>query len=682
MDASKIRNVAILGHQGSGKTTLVESIYATALGKPKGSIEKGSTVSDYLPEEKARLSSVRLSIVPIEYEGYKINLIDIPGNDDFIGEAISTINVVKGAILVIDAQSGVEVETVKHWNMLRKRGVPTIIYVNKMDKEDVHFDKVLEDIRTKLGKNAIPFSYPMGHNDSFDGFVNIVTLKARKYNGTTCEDAEIYDDKKAKVFELHNTMVEAVAQTSEELLDKFFGGETLTHEEIQQGLRTGVLDGELIPVLVGSATKNIGIHTALQMFIDYLPNPSDLKPIVAQNENDEPIEIRTLNEEPFSALIFKTTIDSFSGTTNIFKINSGVLNVGDEVYCPNLKKNIVINQLFTLCGSKQMPVQQLTAGDIGCVNKIDGLLTSMTLCSPKNKVVFPQIEFPTAVYYKGLVTKSKNDDDKLGTVLAKIMLEDKSVEVKRNIETNQLLIGTLGLGHLNFILDRMKNSYKVEVETEDSKIVYRETIRKSATGDGRYVKQSGGSGFYGVVQMDFEPAEENKFTEQVFGGAVPKNYFPAVEKGFFEACEKGLLAGFPVIGVHACLKDGKYHPVDSNELAFKMAAILAFKDAYPKCDPVILEPIIRIVVTVHTDDVGTIISDLNTRRGKIIGMDINSVKDQKITALVPESEILEYVNDLKSMTQGSGYFNRSFECYEQTPSYIQEKILKEAQAAK
>ena len=680
MDASKIRNVAILGHQSSGKTTLVESIYATAFSKPKGTIEKGSTISDYLPEEKQRLSSVRLSIVPVLYEGYKINLIDIPGNDDFIGEAISAINVVKGAILVIDAASGVEVETVKHWNMLRKRNIPTIIYVNKMDKDDVHFDKVLEDIRTKLGKNAIPFSYPMGHNDQFDGFVNIVTLKARKYNGTTCEDAEIYDDKKAKVFELHNTMVEAVAQTSEELLDKFFGGEALTHEEIQNGLRVGVLNGELIPVLVGSATKNIGIHTALQMFIDYLPNPSDLNPIEAENENGDPIEIKTLNEEPFSALIFKTTIDSFSGTTNIFKVNSGVLNVGDEVFCPQLNKNITINQLFTLCGSKQMPVQQLTAGDIGCVNKIDGLLTSMTLCSLKNKVKFPEIEFPTAVYYKGLVTKSKNDDDKLGTVLAKIMLEDRSVEVKRNIETNQLLIGTLGLGHLTFILDRMKDSYKVEVTTEDSKIVYRETIKKSATGDGRYVKQSGGSGFYGVVQMDFEPAEENKFTEEVFGGAVPKNYFPAVEKGFFEACEKGLLAGFPVIGVHACLKDGKYHPVDSNELAFKMAAILAFKDAYPKCDPVILEPIIRIVVTVHTDDVGTIISDLNTRRGKIIGMDINSVKDQKITALVPESEILEYVNDLKSMTQGSGYFNRTFECYEQTPAYIQEKILKEAKA--
>ncbi len=679
MDASKIRNVAILGHQSSGKTTLVESIYATALGKPKGTIEKGNTISDYLAEEKARLSSVRLSIVPVEFNDYKINLIDIPGNDDFIGEAISAINVVKGAILVIDAASGVEVETVKHWNMLRKRNIPTLIFVNKMDKDDVHFDKVFEDIRNKLGNNAIPFSYPMGHNDSFDGFVNIVTLKARKYNGQTCEDAEIYDDKKAKVFELHNTMVEAVAQTSEELLDKFFNGDTLTHEEIQNGLRVGVLNGELIPVIVGSATKNIGIHTTLQMLIDYLPNPSDLNPIEASKENGDKVEIKTLDSEPFSALIFKTTIDSFSGTTNIFKVNSGILNVGDEVYCPNLGKNFVINQLFTLCGAKQLPVQKLTAGDIGCVNKIDGLLTSMTICSPKSKITFPLIEFPTAVYYKGLVTKSKNDDDKLGTVLSKIMLEDKSVEVKRNIETNQLLIGTLGLGHLTFILDRMKNSYKLDVTTEDSKIVYRETIRKSATGDGRYIKQSGGSGFYGVVQMDFEPADENNFTEQVFGGAVPKNYFPAVEKGFYEACEKGLLAGFPVIGVHACLKDGKYHPVDSNELAFKMAAILAFKDAYPKCDPIILEPIIRIVVTVHTDDVGTIISDLNTRRGKIVGMDINSVKDQKITALVPESEILEYVNDLKSMTQGSGYFNRTFECYEQTPSYIQEKILKEAQ---
>lgn len=673
-----IRNVIVLGHQGSGKTSLVEALYSTASNKPKGSIEKGNTISDYMPEEKAKLSSIRMSVIRLEYNDYIFNLIDIPGNDDFIGEAIAAMNVVKGAILVIDAVNGIEVETIKHWNMLRKNNIPTIIYVNKMDKEGVHFENILNEIRDKLGKNAIPFCYPMGHNDGFDGFVNVVTLKARKYNGVTCEDAEIYDDKKIKVFELHNTMVEAVAQTSDELLDKFFNGEQLNDQEIKEGLRQGVLNGELIPVLVGSAIKNIGVHTTLNMFIDYLPSPSDLNPIVGKNEDGEEILRKTLDDEPFSAFVFKTMVDSYSGVSNIIKINSGVLNVGDEVYIPNLKKNVVINQLFTLVGNKQTPINCLTAGDIGVVNKVDGLETSMTLCNPKNKIIYSPIAFPTAVYYKSLITKSKNDDDKLGSVMSKIMLEDKSIELKRNIETNQLLIGSLGLGHLNYILERMKNSYKLEVLTGDYKVVYRETIRQKAIGNGRYIKQSGGSGFYGVVEMEFSPNDKNEFTEEVFGGAVPKNYFPAVEKGFYEACEKGLLAGFPVIGVKACLKDGKYHAVDSNELAFKMAAILAFKDAYMKCNPVILEPIIKIVVTVHSDDVGAILSDLNTRRAKIIGMDINSVKDQKITALVPESEIIEYVNDLKSITQGSGYFNREFYDYEIAPQYLQAKIIEQA----
>ena len=671
-----IRNVVVLGHQGSGKTTLVEAFASVTMNLPKGSVEKGTTISDYLPEEKTKLSSVRLSIVPITYNNCKINLIDVPGNDDFVGEAIGAVGVVKGAILVIDAQAKVEVETIKHWNMLRKKNIPTLIYVNKMDKENINFEDVLADIREKLGKNAIPFCYPMGHDKSFDGFINVVTLKARKYNGKECEDAEIYDDKKQKVFELHNTMVEAVAETSEELLDKFFGGEPLTHEEIQHGLRTGVLNGDLTPVLVGSALNNITIHTALNMLIDYLPSPSDLNPIIAKTEDGKEISIKTLDDEPFSAFVFKTTVDSFSGTTSIFKVNSGVLKAGDTVYIPNLKKTVTLNQIFTLFGAKQNAVSELRAGDIGCVNKVDGLETSMTLCNPKNKFQYDPIEFPTAVYYKALVTQNKGDDDKLGATLQKMMLEDKSIEVKRNHETSQLLIGSLGLGHLTFILERMKNSYKLNVNTEDCKVVYRETIKTSAVGDGRYIKQSGGSGFYGVVKMEFKPAPENTFSEEIFGGAVPKNYFPAVEKGFFEACEKGLLAGFPVIGVHAILQDGKYHDVDSNEVSFKNAAILAFKDAYMKCKPTILEPIIRIVVTIHPDDTGTVLSDLNTRRAKIIGVDINSSNYQRITALVPESEILEYVNDLKSMTQGAGYFNRSFEDYEEAPQYVQEKILK------
>ena len=678
MSEKTIRNVAVLGHQGSGKTSLVESLFSIYTNGAKGSIERKNTVSDYLIEEQTRQSSVRLSIVPVQHEECTINLLDLPGNDDFIGEAISAVQVVKGAILVIDAASGVEVETLKHWNLLRKKNIPTIIFVNKMDKENVIFENILSEIREKLGKNAIPFCYPMGHNDGFDGFVNVVKLKARKYNGKTCEDAEIYDDKKIKVLELHNMMVEAVAQTSEDLLDKFFNGEPLSPKEIQVGLRTGVLNGDLIPVLVGSATKNIGVHTLIQMLVDYLPNPQDLNPMTGKDEKGKDILRKTLNEEAFSAYVFKTYVDSYSGVSSIFKINSGILKVGDEVMIANLKKNITINQLFKLSGNKQTAVGKLEAGDIGVINKVEGLETSMTLCAVKSFIEYPKTEFPGAVYFKSLTTKSKGDDDKLGSVLNKMMLEDKSLEVRRNIETNQLLLGSLGLGHLTYVLERMKNSYKLDVIVNDYKVVYRETIKNSASGSGRYIKQSGGSGFYGVVEMEFSPAKENTFTEEVFGGAVPRNYFPAVEKGFYEACEKGLLAGCPVIGVKACLKDGKYHAVDSNELSFKMAAILAFKDAYMKCKPTILEPVVKIVVTVHSDDVGTILSDLNTRRSKIIGMDINSVKDQKITALVPEREILEYVNDLKSMTQGSAYFNREFYGYEEAPQLVQTKILEES----
>ena len=671
-----IRNIVILGHLQSGKTTLAETLYAAATGNQKGSVDAGTSISDYTPEEKSRKSSVHSAILPLEYKGTKINLIDCPGSDDFITDTISAISVVKGAVLLLDASKGVEVGTVKHWNFLRKKNIPTIIYVNKMDKPDVHFDKLMDDIRTKLGKNAIPFCYPMGHNDGFDGFVNCVTLTARKYNGKECEDAEIYPDKRAAVLELHNQMVEAVAETSEELMEKFFMGEQLTREEIQDGLRKSVLASDLIPVLVGSAIKGIGIHTLLDMMIDYLPNPQDLNPIEGVDMNGNPVERKTLDDEPFSVFVFKTMVDPYFGTANVFKVNSGKIKVGDTVHVSKLDKDIQVSQLNVVTGAKMASVSELTAGDIGCIVKADGVENSMTLSATSSKIAYPEIEYPTAVYYKALLTSSKSDEEKLGNVLAKICLEDKSIEVKRNPETNQLLIGTLGISHLSYLLERMKNTYKLNLTTEDSKIVYRETIRASATGNGRYIKQSGGSGFYGVVEMEFKPAPENTFTEEVFGGAVPKNYFPAVEKGFFEACEKGLLAGFPVIGVHAILKDGKYHPVDSNELAFKMAAILAFKDAYMNCKPVILEPIIKITVTVEADMVGDIISDLNQRRAKVTGMDVNSRGNQKITALVPESEIQEYTNDLKSLTQGSGFFVREFSNYEPMPQALQDKLLK------
>ena len=671
---NNIRNVAVLGHMSSGKTTLVEGLYALANNTTMGSVDRKNTISDYTLEEQNRKSSIKSSIVPIKYNDYKINLIDIPGNDDFICEAIQTISVVKGAILVIDAKKGIEVETVKHYNMLKRKNIPTIIYVNKMDSEGVKFDEVFDNISSVLGKNAIPFCYPMGHNDNFDGFVNVVELKGRKYNGKTCDDCEIYPDKRAKVLELHNKMIEAVAESKEELMEKFFMGEELTRAEIKEGLREGVLNGSLIPVLVGSATKSIGLHTLLDMVIDYMPDPSDLKPIVGETLDGDVIERKTLDEEPFSAFVFKTNVDAYSGVTSIFKINSGVVHQNDEVYISDLNNTLTLSNIYTICGGKLTQVSELHAGDIGCVCKVDGLENSMTLSDPKSKVVYSKIEYPSSVYFKALKPKSKNDDDKLSSVLQKLKLEDPTLSIVRNRETKQLLLGTLSLGHLNYILERMKNSYKLEIDIEDYRVVYRETITKEAHGSGRYVKQSGGSGFYGVVEMKFEPAEENYFTEEVFGGAVPKNYFPAVEKGFHEACEKGLLKGYPVIGVHSVLLDGKYHAVDSNELSFKNASILAFKDAYMKAGPTILEPIIEMTITVESDLVGDILSDLNQRRAKIVGMEINSMGQQKLKALAPEIEILEYVNDLRSLTQGSGYFNRKFYGYEKVPAYLIDKI--------
>ncbi|MCR5185440.1 MAG: elongation factor G [Bacilli bacterium] len=674
-DANNIRNVVILGHQSSGKTTLTESLYFVTGGtSAKGEVEKKNTVSDYTPEEQRRGSSTQMAVVPVYYKDHKINIIDIPGNDDFIGEVIGVTRIVKGAVLIIDASVGIQVGTVKHWNQLRKRNIPTFIFVNKMDKENVHFDELLEEIREKLGKEAIPFCYPLGHDAGFDGFANVVDLKAHKYNGKECVEAEIHDDKKAKVFELHSMITEEVAKVDDALLDKFFNGEEFTTEEIHSSLRKSVLAGELVPVLVGSATKNIGVDTMLQMFIDYLPSPADLKPFEAHDENGNPVERKTSDSEPFSAYVFKTVVDPYSGIINLIKVNSGVLRSGDEVYVGNGTQRV--SMLYTMTGKKLDNASEVHAGDIAAVTRLEGVASGMTLSSPKNIVTYKSAHYPTAVIFKAIEIKNKNDESKVGPALQKIQLEDPCVEVKRNNETKQLLLGGVSNSHIDYVLGKLKDTYKIEVTTSPMKVVYRESIKKTAEGDGRYVKQSGGSGFYGVVKMRFEPASESVFAEEVFGGAVPKNYFPAVEKGFFEALNSGLLAGFPVIGVKGVLVDGKYHPVDSNEQAFKMAGILAFKDAYMKCNPIILEPIMRIHVVAPSQYTGDMMSDLNTRRARIQNMEEHD-GNQDIEALVPEAEIIDYATQLKSITQASGYFVREFEGYEEVPEYLKEKVIKE-----
>ena len=673
-----IRNVAVLGHQGSGKTTLVESLaYKVGLISEKGSIEKKNTISDYLMDEKKKQISISSSIVPLVYNDHKINLIDVPGNDDFIYETIGITRLIKGAILVIDASRGVQIGTVKHFNLLKKRGVPIFIYINKMDKENVNFTELYEEIVEKLDKKCVPFSYPIGRKENFDGFVNVVELKARKYNGVTCEDDEIYEDKRQVVFELHNRLCEAVATTDDALLEKFFSGEELSRDEIRQGLRKGVLEGELYPIIVGSAAKDIGINTLLTMLVDYLPSPADLKPYVATDEEGNEVEIKTEINSEASLYVFKNSYSSYQGLTSIFKVNSGVIKVGDEVYCPNNDKTYRISTLFEVVGEKLNPVTEVSAGDIGATTKLEDIRLSYTLCSPKRVIKYKQVNYPTATYFKALDFATKADSDKFFPSLEKIMIEDPSIELRKNQTTNQILVGGLSSSHLAYVFERLKNNYKINFTPVTPKIVYKETITKKASAEGRYIKQSGGSGYYGVVNMDFEPAEETSFGSTVFGGHIDKGYFPAVEKGFNEALQHGQLVGAPVINVKATLTDGKQHSVDSNEMAFKNAAIIAFKDAYMKCGPILLEPFDKITVNVSNDYLGAVLSDLSKRRGKIQSSEEDAYGNLDVVALVPEAEIQEYANELKAITKSTAFFNLEFYDYEKVPDLLAQKIIEE-----
>ena len=667
-----IRNVAILGHMDCGKTTIAEAaLYLAGAIDKKGEVEKKNTVSDYTVEEQVRQTSLQASLIPVEWNGHKINLLDVPGSEEMFGEVDNVLSVVKGAVLVIDAGAGVEPGTERAWEELRKHNVPTLIFVNKMDKENIKYEELIEELKEKFGKRVAPFAYPLGKLDKFDGFALVAEGKAKIYRDGICVDEEIYEDKKERVQELYDWMCEAVAETSEEMMEKYFAGEPLELEEVKAGLRTAVLAGEVYPVICGSAAKNIGVATLLNMIIDYNPCPDDLKPKAGHVPgSDQEVLKPTKDSEPFAAYVFKTIVDPFVGTISLFKIYSGVCKTGMDVYIPNIDQTVKLPQIFSLMGKTQLQIDAAYAGDIIAVAKLSELEIGYTLCEKKAPVVFDKPEYATPIYYVAIKPKNKQDEEKISSALTKIRQEDPTFEFRRNPETAQLLIGGQGVLHLGYVVDKLKNIFKVEVEQEEPKVVYRETIRGRTTGDkgvqGRHKKQSGGAGQFGDVWIKFEPTSEPfEFHEEVFGGSVPKNYFPAVEKGFFEALKQGQLAGFPVIGVKATLLDGKYHSVDSNEMAFKMAAILAFKEAYMSCKPVILEPIINIKVHVESKYIGSVISDLNSRRARIQSIDEGENGSQELEALVPEAEILDYATQLKSLTQASGYFNRSFYSYEE-----------------
>jgi len=675
---SKIRNIAILGHLGTGKTSLTESIlYVTKTIEKKGEVEKKNTVSDYLLEEKNKMSSFSLSLIPVEWKDYKLNFLDLPGSDEFIGDLDQALEVVKGAIIVIDATKGVEVGTERVWKEIRKRHIPAVLFINKMDQNNINFEELLEEIRLKLGKKAVPLTWPLGRNEKFDGFVNVIENKARIYDGITSHDAAVWEDKVKIVDDLRMMITESVAETSEELLDVFFETGAIPEKDLKSGLRNGIINGELTPLLVGSALKTVGVRTLLEMLIDYLPAPNELKPLEGLDINTNKKVLRLTNsDEPFSGYIFKTIVDPFLGVINFIKINSGTLKSGTEITNVDQNKTVKVSNLFTMRGKEQITQENFNAGDICAVAKLD-FKTGESLAAPKNLIKYEAVYTRRPVIYLAIHPKNKNDEDKISASLQKITLEDPTFISTRNKETAQLLIGGQGTSHLGYVLEKLKNLYKVDVEIMDQKISYRETIKKIVNGEGKHKKQSGGAGQYGHVFIRFEPSEEGfSFASEVVGGAVPKGYFPAVEKGLIETFEKGPLAGFPVINVKAVLYDGSYHDVDSNEISFRLAASLAFKNAIANASATILEPILELKVTIKDEYVGDVMGDINKRRGKILGTDQQDGY-QIIKAEIPEAEVTKYVIDLKAMSQGSGSFSREFLRYEEVPNHLINKIISE-----
>ncbi len=684
-EADKIRNIALLGHGGCGKTTLTEAALFTAKVVNRiGKVEDGNTVSDFDKEEIARKISINTSVVPIEWEGHKINFIDAPGYFDFIGEVQSAMKVAGGLIILVDATSGIEVGTEKAWDYFEDKKKPTFIFINKMDRENADFEKVLNQLRERFGKKVAPFQIPLGEKENFIGNINVVKMVAKEYDGKTCVEKPIPEDKKAQVLEIREMLMESVAESDEELLEKYFNGEEFTQEEIQEGLRKGVISGEIVPVICGATLENIGLHSLLNMINDYSPSPADMPPKQGKRPHSDEVVERTLgDDQPFSAQIFKTIVDPYMGKISVFKVISGELKGDMEILNANMDEKERINNIFLLRGKTQIEVDRIKAGDIGAVAKLQHTRTGDTLCSVNDPVVYSGIDFTLPQLILAIDPKARGDEEKISSGLQRLAEEDPSFTFERNAETKQTLIRGQGELHIKVITSKLKNKFGAEVELNDAIVPYRETIKGKSDVQGKHRKQSGGHGQYGDVKIRFEPSQtEFEFNEEIFGGSVPRSYIPAVEKGLLECLETGVLAGYPVVNIKATLYDGSYHDVDSSEMAFKIAASLAFKKGMEMANPVLLEPIMKVDVMVPEEYMGDVMGDLNKRRGRIMGMEPQAKGMQLVVAEVPQAEMFKYAIDLRSMTQAKGNFTMEFTRYEEVPQMISEKVVEAAKAAK
>ena len=683
--SNRVRNVVLLGHSGSGKTTYAEAaLYYSGATKRFGKVDDGNTVSDYEAEEIRRKVSINTSVIPVEWQDTKINFLDTPGYFDFAAEVKLAMNVADTGMIMVSAKSGVEVGTEKAWEYCEEMHLPRMFFINQMDDENADFEKTLAELRKEFGKAVAPVQIPFNDEDGkFVGFINVIKRDARKKVDGKLQKCEMPADKVDQVEKLRAMVIEVAAESSEELMEKFFNDEELTEEEIYDGLLAGIASMSVAPVLCGSATLGYGVKLMMNTIVRFTPPAIEAKANFHAFHDGKDVVFCSSDDERFSAYVFKTIADPYIGRLNLFRVMTGKLDTTMSVY--NEEKDTVekVSHLYVIRGKEQIEVDELHSGDIGALAKLSNTATQDTLSLKDANIIIPKIALPGSVLCMAIQPKGKGDEDKLSAALSKIRDEDPTIKMEVNPETKQTLVYGVGEQQLDVMVQKLKNKYKIEVDLLDPIIPYRETVKGKASVRGRYKKQSGGHGQFGDVVMEFEPSYDTTtqyvFEEKIFGGSVPKQYFPAVEKGLQECVQSGVLAGYPVVGLKATLTDGSYHPVDSSEMAFKMATSVAFKEGIPQAKPVILEPIEHVEVLIPDKYMGDIMGDITKRRGRILSMDAVGVK-KCIVAEVPTAEMHKYATDLRSMTQSRGEYRHRFERYEEAPMEVQKRII-DARAA-
>lgn len=680
----KIRNVAIVGHGGAGTTSVTEALlYRSGAISRMCKVEDGATTSDYEPEEIKRKVSVNATLAPVEWRDTKINFIDTPGFADFVAEVKGAFRAVDSALIVVCATSGVQVGTEQCWKLAAEANLPRIIFVNKMDREHADFEGILDNLRGKFGKHVLPLQLPLGQADKFEGLIDLYKMKAYRANGNDSDEIDIPEEYMEAAKAAREKMIEAAVEADDDCMMRYLEGEPISDEEIMKCLIKGIRQAIIYPMLCGSAYKDIGMGRVMNAIIDFT-YPAILNDFIVTDKATGEDDVRDANA-PMAALVFKTTSDPFVGRLSYFRVFSGSIKSDSVVYNSRREEDERIGNIFTMRGKTQIPMKEVVAGDIGVVAKLQYTSTGDTLCDKNDPVEFPPIAFPLPMYTRAIYPKKKGDEDKIMAALNRLQDEDPTIIVTKNPTTKEMLISGMGDQHLDIIMERMQRKFGVEAELKAPIIEYRETIRATAEKvEGKHKKQSGGHGQYGHVVIKMEPLPPGsgfEFVDKIFGGAVPRQYIPAVEKGMTEAMEKGVLAGYPVVDLRITLLDGSYHTVDSSEMAFKTASNIAFKKAMEMAKPVLLEPIYNLDVTCADSMMGDVIGDLNSKRGRILGM--HSVEEgmSVVSAQVPYAEISEYAVDLRALTQGLGTFEMKFDHYEDVPPKMAEKIIAERKNA-